>query len=219
MRERHEKDGLVRYHDVLFNSIPDNYKINSIFSENGEFYDLSYLGLQKFLTETYADKELGDYDFGKEFQDENFIRKDVFYHLALDYLNSARFLRMGVNADRGKNMASNYLIPCTYLCKHSIELIIKRSLLEKGITSFRGHSVKKLWELLNETTIPHFIELDSFIDEVEKIDGDEMALRYGLDNQFHLLPANYSFDIDAFLVNTMFLFNILEEYVISKAVC
>ena len=64
--------------------------------------------------------------------------------------------------------------------------------------------------------MPHYQELSSFINEVEQIDSNEMALRYGLDNGFKLLPSDLYYDIDKIIANAMFLFNIVDEHIIWK---
>ena len=216
MRERFDENGnLIGSHRMVFDEISDDFVIKTIFLDN-KFADLSFLGIYKYLKELYADKDLKEYDLGIEFQNEEWFRAEIFEKLSLDYLNSARYLWNGINDNRGKDMVSYYVIPCAYLCKHSIELMLKRCLLSKGITDFKGHSVKKLWEKMNETAIPHYQELTSFLDEIEQVDSNEMALRYGLDNGFQLLPSNLYFDIERLLENTMFLFNIVDEYIISK---
>ena len=215
-RLRYDKNGnCIGSHTMLFDEIPDDYKVSAVFL-NGKFGDLSNLGVMKHLKCIYADKDLNGYDRGIEFQNEEWFRSEIFFHLSLDYLNSAKYLWNGITVDRSQDIVSHYVIPCTYLCKHSIELMLKRCLLAKRVTDFRGHSVKKLWDKLNEKQLPHYKELSSFIDEVEKIDNNEMALRYGLDNRFKLLSSDLNYDIDKLLANTMFLFNIVDEHIICK---
>lgn len=215
-RLRYDQNGnCIGSHTMIFDEIPDDYVVDSIFL-NGKFGDLSNLGIFKHLKGYYADKPLKGFDLGIEFQNEEWFRSEIFMGLSLDYLNSARYLWKAIDKERGKDMVSYYLIPCTYLCKHSIELMLKRCLLAKGITEFKGHSVKKLWEKLDEKQLPHYLELSSFIDEVEQIDSNEMALRYGLDNGFKLLPSDLYYDIDKIIANAMFLFNIVDEHIIWK---
>lgn len=161
-------------------------------------------------------KHLGTIKAGEEFNDNIFYSSEVLSHLALDYLNSARLLYQGIVAGQGRNTVTYYLIPCAFLCKHSIELKIKECLISKGETGLRGHSVLKLWNQMNETDIPQFDKLNQFIQEVEKIDSNEMALRYGISKGLEPLKENFKFDINNFLSNTMYLFNILDEYVICK---
>ena len=43
-----------------------------------------------------------------------------------------------------------------------------------------------------------------------------MALRYGISKGLAPLQENYKFDIDNLITNTMFLFNIVDEYIICK---
>ena len=191
---------------MIFDNIPDNYAIKKVLLD-GKMIDLSYLTVMKYLKDIKA---------GEEFEDDQFYSSEILSHMALDYLHSALFLRQGVVADRGKEIASYYFIPCAFLCKHSIELKLKECLLEKGAKKLDGHSVLDLWNKLNETTIPQYEQLRSFIVEVDQIDRNEMALRYGISKQLLPLQESSQFDIDNFLTNTMFLFNIVDEYIICK---
>ena len=61
--------------------------------------------------------------------------------------------------------------------------------------------------------MPQYDKLRAFIVEVEKIDNNEMALRYGISKGLEPLQEKFKFDVDNLISNTMFLFNILEEYV------
>ncbi len=178
LRERFDENGnWIGSHMMIFDSIPDDYVVNTIFDKDNKYTDLSYLGVFRSLKAEYADKELKGYDLGIEFQDEDYVRREIFRHLSLDYLNSARYLWNGVNSDRGQDVVTYYVIPCAFLCKHSIELFLKTCMLYKGISDFKGHSIKKLWEKLDEKEIPQYRELSDFIGELEKVDNNEMALR------------------------------------------
>ena len=73
-----------------------------------------------------------------------------------------------------------------------------------------------MWNALDEIDIPHSNEIIVFLEEVEKIDKNEMALRYGIGKDLEPLQEKFKFDIDSLITNTMFLFNILDEYVIHK---
>ena len=102
------------------------------------------------------------------------------------------------------------------MCKHSVELKIKECLLEKYESIENTHSIAKLWSKLDEKAIPHYEELNSFINELETIDKNEMALRYGVSIKLEPLPENFIFDVDALLSNTKFLFNVIDEHIICK---
>ena len=84
-----------------------------------------------------------------------------------------------------------------------------------GEKELKGHSVLTLWDKLNKTIIPQYEKLRSFIVEVEKIDKNEMALRYGISKDLEPFQEKTFFDIDNLISNTMFLFNILDEHVIG----
>lgn len=207
MRERYDQNGdLIGCHNMIFDEIPDNYLIQKVLLED-IVYDLSYIGVMKHLRTIKA---------GKEFDNNNFYSSEVLSHMALDYLNSARYLYQGIVADRGQDLVTYYLIPCTFLCKHSIELKLKECLLSKGIHTLTGHSVLEIWNNLNEDQIPHGTELKSFLCEVEKIDNNEMALRYGISKKLVPLQEDFKFNIDNMITNTMYLFNVLDEYVICR---
>lgn len=207
MRERRDVNGNLKgYHNMIFDNIPDDYQIQKVILED-KLYDLSYLGVMKHLRTTKA---------GEEFADDNYYSSEVLSHMALDYLNSAHFLYQGIVADRGQDLVTYYLIPCAFLCKHSIELKLKECLLSKGVHELKGHSVLKIWNDLNENQIPHGTDLELFLSEVEKIDNNEMALRYGISKGLAPLQENFKFNIDNLITNTMFLFNIVDEYIICK---
>lgn len=209
MRKRFDKDGkLIRYHQILFDNIPDDYQIRKTILEDGVL-DLSYLSVMKYLRTSKV------FD---EFEDDKVYSSEILSYMALDYINSALFLRQGVVGDRGKDMVSYYVIPCAYLCKHAIELKLKQCLLSKGEEHIDGHNVLKLWEKLDETEIPHYQELYGFLIEVDRIDHNEMALRYGISKSLTPLQEDFKFDVDNLLTNAMFLFNIVDEYVICKQI-
>lgn len=207
MRERYNQNGNIKgYHNVIFDEVSDDYQIQKVVLED-KVFDLSYIGVMKHLRNIEA---------GDEFSDNEFYSSEVLAHMALDYLNSARFLHRGIVTDRGQDLVTYYLIPCAFLCKHSIELKLKECLLSKGVKELKGHSVLRIWNELNENQIPHGEELELFISEVEKIDNNEMALRYGISKGLSPLQENFKFDIDNMIANTMFLFNVVDEYIICK---
>ena len=207
MRERYDDNGnLIGYCRMVFDEMPDDYQIKKVILED-KVYDLSYLGVMKHLR---------DNNVAPEFSDNNFYSSEVLSHMALDYLNSAMYLHKGIIADRGQDLVSNYVIPCGFLCKHSIELKIKECLLSMGEKELKGHSVLTLWDKLNKADLPQYDRLRDFIVEVEKIDNNEMALRYGISKGLEPLQEKFKFDVDNLISNTMFLFNILEEYVVNK---
>ena len=108
------------------------------------------------------------------------------------------------------------MIPCAYLCKHSVELKIKECLLEKYGEVVNTHSIANLWNKLDEKSVLHYEELNSFIQELETIDKNEMALRYGVSVKLEPLQEDFIFDIDALLNNTKFFFNVVDEFIICK---
>jgi hypothetical protein len=136
--------------------------------------------------------------------------------MAMDYIQSALYLHRAIVNDRDGETVSYYVIPCAFSCKHSIELKLKECLITKGMKELKGHSVLTVWNDLDEKNIPHSKNITVFLQEVEKIDNNEMALRYGISRKAEPLQENFKFNIDVLIMNTMFLFNVLDEYVICK---
>lgn len=191
---------------MIFDNIPDDYKMRKVLTGD-KFADWSYVGIMKHLRTIEA---------GEEFFNNKYYSAEVLSHMAMDYIKSAQYLYNGIVGDRDGNTVSYYLIPCAFACKHSIELKLKECQIEKGFENLKGHSVLEIWNALDETDIPHADDITDFLEEVEKIDNNEMALRYGISKNLEPMQEKYKFDIDGFLTNTMFLFNILDEYVIHK---
>lgn len=191
---------------MIFDNIPDDYKMQKVLTGD-KFADWSYVGIMKHLRIIEA---------GDEFFDKKFYSTEVLSHMAMDYIKSAQYLYSGIVGDRDGNTVSYYLVPCAFACKHSIELKLKECQIEKGFEKLKGHSVLEVWKALDEMNIPHAADITSFLEEVEKIDNNEMALRYGIGKNLEPLQEKFKFDIDTLLTNTMFLFNVLDEYVIYK---
>lgn len=207
MRPRYDENGKIKgSHNMIFDDISDDYIMRKVLLKN-QFYDLSYSGFMK---------KLRDSKVAKEFEDNNTYSKEIISHLAIDYLHSALFLQQGIVSKRGVSALSLYLIPCAYLCKHSVELKLKECLLEKYGKIVNSHNIAKLWEELSEKDIIHHKELNFFIQELEAIDKNEMALRYGVTVKLEPLKEDFMFDIDALLNNTKFFFNVVDEYIICK---
>ncbi|MCR5095915.1 MAG: hypothetical protein K6A70_04170 [Erysipelotrichaceae bacterium] len=206
MRARYDENGNISsYHRVVFESIPDDYEMKTILTGD-KFSDLSYVGIMKHLrTEKVED-----------FSDPQIYSAEVLSHMAMDYIMSARYLYDVIVNDRDGETVSYYTIPCAFACKHSIELKLKECQIVKGTKSLSGHSVIKIWNDLDEKSIPHADDIKNFLEEVEKIDNNEMALRYGVSKNMNPLQEEYKFNIDSLISNTMFLFNVLDEYVIDK---
>lgn len=207
MRPRYNSDGTIKgFHNMMFDDIPDDYEIKKVILDD-KVYDLSYIGVVKYL------RDNGIVD---EFQDDTNYSLEVISSLALDYLKSAIFLQKGIIEDRGNDMVSHYLIPCTFSCKHAVELKLKECLIAKGEKNFKGHSVLTLWNKLNEINLPQINKIKCFIEEIEKIDNNEMALRYGISKRLEPLQEKFKFDVYNLISNSKFLFNVLDEYAIYK---
>ena len=207
MRLRYDENGNEnRWHNMIFDDMPDDYIMRQILLNNG-FRDVSYVGFMKQLRKS---------ERVKAFDDNIVYSKEVISHLALDYLDSALFLHRGIIAERGTNIVSAYLIPCAFLCKHSVELKLKECLLEKYGNVEKSHSIVKLWDILAEKEVVHYKELSFFIRELEAIDTNEIALRYGVSLTLEPVQEDFMFDIDALLNNTKFFFNVVDEYIVCK---
>ena len=207
MRPRYDENGNeYRWHNIIFDDMPDDYIMRHILLNNG-FQDVSYVGFMKQLRKS---KRV------KVFDDNIVYSKEVFSNLALDYLDSALFLHRGIVAERETNIVSAYLIPCAFLCKHSVELKLKECLLEKYGNVEKCHSIVKLWDTLAEKEVVHYKELSFFILELEAIDAKEISLRYGVSVKLEPVQEDFMFDIDALLNNTKFFFNVVDEYIVCK---
>lgn len=207
MRPRYDEEGNIKsYHNMVFDNIPDDYKMQKVLTGD-MFYDWSYVGIMKHLRTIKA---------GEEFFDKKFYSTEVLSNMAMDYIKSAQYLYSGIVGDRDGNTVSYYLVPCTFACKHSIELKLKQCQIEKGFETLKGHNVFEVWNALDEKDIPYAGEITFFLQEVERIDNNEMALRYGINKNLEPLQEKFKYNIDSLITNTMFLFNILDEYVIHK---
>lgn len=216
MRERQYVDGTRGGVSLPYENIPDNFDLKSCLT-NG--YDLSYSGFMKALSDKYKDKVFGSsYELGAEFQDKDWYGQEVTEHQAFDFLESAILLRNGLNYERDKGVVSHYTIPCAFCCRHSVELFLKYCALVKGIDTKKliCHKISDLWNILDEKTIPRFTELSSFISELDVIDENGMALRYGLNTSFDAPKENFQFNVDAMILNTMYLINVLTEFVVYR---
>lgn len=206
MRKRKYKDGTYGGVNLPYESIPDNYDIKSCLT-NG--YDLSYAGFMKMMVKKYKNKI-------SEFQNKDWYGQEIIEHQAYDFLASAKFLRNGLNVDRDGNTVSNYVIPCAYCCRHAVELYLKYCALVKGVESKKliCHKITDLWDIIDEKDIPRYDKITAYIQELDIIDENGMVLRYGLNKSFDIPNENFQFNVDIMICNTMYLINVLDEFVI-----
>ena len=73
-----------------------------------------------------------------------------------------------------------------------------------------------LWNILDERNIPYYDKLSNYIKELDTIDANGMALRYGLSKSFDAPNETFQFNIDIMICNAMYLINILTEYVVQS---
>ena len=216
MRERKYKDGTYGSICLPYEEISDNYDIKSCLT-NG--YDLSYAGLMKSMVKKYKNKIFdSERELGSEFQNKDWYGQEITEHQAYDFLASAKFLRNGLNADRDGNTVSNYVIPCAYCCRHAVELYLKYCALVKGIEPQKliCHKISDLWNIINEKDIRCYNEVTTYIRELDIIDENGMALRYGLNKSFDIPNEDFQFNVDIMISNAMYLINVLSEFVISS---
>lgn len=224
MRERKDSEGkIIGSVSLPYENVPDDYQIQSILTD--KLVDLNYVGFMKAMSDFYKNTDFSKeplYAKGSEFQNNDFYVEEVLEHMAMDYLESARMLESAVLSDRASQQINNqiicshYVVPCAFCCKHSIELKLKHCLFIQGIENLGGHSILDLWNQIEKIYIPDVNSIDTFIKEVDKVDPNEMTLRYGFSKKLVPLSEKFQFDVVQLVANTMFLFNILEEYVVHK---
>ncbi len=186
---------------IPFKDIPNDFQINSIL--NNRMKDITYQGIMR---------QLKDYD-------ENFnqlykrakdnIGIQMLSISALNYLLSAISLYEHVLEDRKEMKFTNYLIPCLFCCRHSIELKLKECLCMLTDERPKNHNILELWlkltRIINNKVVLIF---DSFIKEINEMDENELVMRYGVNKDLEIMNERYLIDIDALIQNTKYLFNI-----------
>lgn len=205
MRAFYDKNGnLVRSVAIPFEEILEEYEIKPI--KLSKFKDISYLGFIRELSEHSTDfKELFK-------DDEDAIGVDILSHLSYDYLQSAISLQKYISDDRnGPNIVvSHYVIPCIFCCRHAIELKLKQCIYNICKEKMNTHIIIDLWnKIIDKKNGKGLNNLNSFIQEINSIDENEIVMRYGLDKNLKLLREKYLIDIDALIDNTKYLFNVL----------
>lgn len=189
---------------IPFEEIPEEYELRPIKLDG--FKDISYLGFIRELSESSDDfKTLLK-------NDEDAIGADILSHLAYDYLQSAICLQKSVMDDRyGPNLvASHYVIPCIFCCRHAIELKLKQCVYVVSKEKPNNHIIIDLWKkIISKKSGNRLNKLNDFICEINVMDSNEIVMRYGLDKNLKLLKEKYLIDIDALIENTKYLFNVL----------
>ena len=193
----------IRWVHLPFEEIQEDYNIKSIRLK--KFKDVSYLGAIKKLSLTSK-------DFNNLYNNtkEGFA-VDILSRLALDYLKSAIKLQDAIKNERNFEdiiVVSFYVIPCIFCCRHAVELKLKQVLFEKNKERNPNHTIYELWQkLVEETKSDRIKKLDPFIKDIDKMDKNEIVMRYGLNKNYELLKEDYLIDIDALIDNTKYLFN------------
>ena len=205
MRKFYDENGKwIRSVAVPFEDIPEDYMVRKITLP--AMQDLSYFGFMRELSEHSADfKEMLK-------GNEEEIGVDILSHLAHDYLQSAIQLNFKIIEDRnGPDLiVSYYVIPCLFCCRHAIELKLNQCLFVVNHEKSNNHTIIDLWKKITSKQIGNEITyLNGFIAEINAMDENEIVMRYGLDKNLRLLKEKYMIDIDAWISNIKYLFNVL----------
>lgn len=199
-----DKGKLVKGVAIPFEEIPEEYEIKTI--KLTQFKDISYLGFVRELSERSS-------DFIEILEDnEDAVGADILSHLAYDYLQSAIVLQKSVVEDRNGPylIASHFVIPCIFCCRHAIELKLKQCIYDVSKEKSPEHIIINLWnKITSKKSGIGISKLNSFILEVNSMDENEIVMRYGIDKSLKLLKEKYMIDIDALIQNTKYLFNVL----------
>lgn len=206
----------------VFKEIPENYSIESIITKGN--CDLNSIEVFRFLYEEgkLTNGTMKEVDGKIVVENERRLNGDeysaeLFSFLAKEYIDSALVLAKCVLEERAEpeKKLSSYANPCSFLCRHAIELKIKQCLCcqhqPESITN--KHNLSDLWEALDKTKLDADVitSLTDFIYEVSELDKNGITWRYGSNNK--LLPINERINVDCFILtqNTMFLFNQLHK--------
>lgn len=143
---------------------------------------------------------------------EDAVGSHILSNLAYDYLQSAISLQKYVINDRYRPtiVLSHYFIPCLFCCRHAIELKLKQCLYVVNKEKPNNHKIIELWKkIISKKSGTGLNKLDSFIQEINEMDENEIVMRYGLDKNLKLLNEKYLIDIYCLIDNTKYLFNVL----------
>ncbi len=205
---------------IPFKDISDDYKIESILT-NG-ICDYNSIEVMKYL---YKEGHLTN-GVVKEVDGKAIIENEhlysgeeyselLFSYLSKEYIDSAIVLANCVLHERmeDEEILSSYANPCSFLCRHAIELKLKQCMCRQNKPFSNTHNIKELWDNIDKTSLENEIigELTSFIDELTLIDKNEISFRYGTGK--NLLPINENLQFDCIILtnNTKYLFNQLHK--------
>lgn len=167
---------------MIFNNCEFKNSMTSDLYKNqmNGFNDSTLKDYNPILVSSFYKKEVRD-----DRQNEEFI---------MSYLESAKLImeetykRQGSNQDIRKVFFSYSLVlPTIYLCRHCLELAIKRSISLLGKTPKLNHSLLGQWSALREYLREKEVteqeklllnNMENFIKNIEDIDDNGMKLRY-----------------------------------------
>lgn len=201
--DKNTENELNSYFNAFNIEVPENFDVKSCL-KNG--YDISGTGLFRSLAEIDRYKNKDDYN-------TKILLSQVF-----DFLTSALLLQEGLKKERMTDTFTHYMIPCAFCCRHAIELCLKYCALEKGIfyKKLICHRLIDLWNILDVKMIPYYDEFTSYIEELDYIDANSMALRYGLNTEFEITEEDFQFNVDIMIDNAKYLIGVLEKFFVNK---
>ena len=204
----------------VFKEIPENYSIKSIITKGN--CDLNSIEVFRFLYEEgkLTNGTMKEVDGKIVVENERRLDGDeysaeLFSFLAKEYIDSALVLAKCVLEERAEpeKKLSSYANPCSFLCRHAIELKIKQCLCCQHNSDSSAHNLNKLWDSLDKSKLEqHVVDaLTTFINEVSLIDEKGITWRYGTEK--NRLPIEECLQVDCCMLtqNTMFLFNQLHK--------
>ena len=136
-------------------------------------------------------KEVYDWDFISisPFFKEEFRTKTAEKEIIDAYLHSAECLYICMRSENNpdpsiKVMRMNQMcMPFLFLCRHTIELLIKAVLNKKQGKVKKIHKLKELWEKLTKEITVKDNDFNMLIDVLNIIDDDGCKLRYSNDGK------------------------------------
>jgi HEPN domain-containing protein len=153
-----------------------------------------------------------------EFQDDDTYAEWMLHSISYAFLVSAETLIKNMPHD--KNVVAHEVIPSLFLCKHALELKLKHCLIVLGETNFSSHNVVDLWQkviALHPMAPTYAKPMQTFIQEMHNLDNNEIALRYGTNQNLQPLQEDFVANSATVVYNTKCVFNVLHEEILHVA--